>query len=68
MNDGFIHLPARKYKRRQEDRPVIRISNDAYNALVDITENTNLTLSNVASEIILQSVNLVKINGCKEED
>lgn len=60
MSDRFIHLPARTYDRRkQQDRPVIRISAEAYNTLVDITENTNLALSQVASLIITQGAELV---------
>jgi hypothetical protein len=59
----YIYLPARKYERlKQTDRPVIRISAEAYNTLIDITEETNLSLSRVASEIITQSVDLIKYN------
>lgn len=33
--DGKIHIPARR-KEYAKGQPVIRISDDAYNALVDI--------------------------------
>ncbi len=40
MKDYEIHLPAKKRKpARQEERPVIRISSEAYNTLVEIETN-----------------------------
>lgn len=60
MNDGKIHIPGKKYKPLMENkRPVIRISPTAYNKLVEITNASNLSLSAVASQVILQGAELV---------
>lgn len=60
MKKGRIYIPGKTYeKKNKPERPVIRISVDAYNALVDVLENTNLSLSQVASMIIIQGSELV---------
>lgn len=64
----MIHIPGKTYeKKREHERPVIRISSEAYNALVDVTENTNLALSQVASLIITQGSKLVVYDRAEKE-
>lgn len=54
MNDGMIHIPA---KRREEvsQQQVIRVSPEAYNTLVEIYNESALSLKEIASRIILES-------------
>lgn len=58
MNDGKIHIPARK-KEPVDCQKVIRVSADAYNALAEIYNESTLSMKEVASLIILQSVDRV---------
>lgn len=56
-----IHIPARKKRPLKDDesRPVIRVSREAYNTLVEIYNESSLSLTQVASEIIIQGKELV---------
>ncbi len=56
--DGKIHIPARK-KEPVTSRQVIRVSAEAYNALVGIYNESTLSMSAIASLIVLQSVDRV---------
>ena len=58
MNDGKIHIPARR-KEPQKGRQVIRVSEEAYNALVDIYNESTLSMSQIASLIILESLDRI---------
>lgn len=51
MADGKIHIPARK-KQRTEEQAVVRLSPEAYNVLVDIYNESTLSLSQIASLLI----------------
>lgn len=53
-----IHIPARK-KEIVNGQQVIRVSADAYNALVEIYNESSLSMSAIASLIILQSVDRI---------
>ena len=56
MKDYEIHLPAKKRKlARQEERPVIRISSEAYNTLVEIGNESTLSFKDIASILILEA-------------
>lgn len=55
MNDGKIHIPSRK-KPTASGSQVIRISEEAYNALVEIYNESTLSMKELASLIILESV------------
>lgn len=67
--DKKIHLPARPIQRRKSnERPVIRISPEAYDTLVEITNETCLPITRVASMIILQSVDLIVYDREDEEN
>lgn len=55
MSDGKIHIPARK-KKMVEEQAVIRLTPQAYNALVEIYNESTLSMKEIASLIILESV------------
>lgn len=54
MNDGMIHIKARKQNYKTQN-PIIRLSVEAYNTLVDICNESSMSMCQIASEIILQS-------------
>lgn len=58
MGDGKIHIPARK-KKMVEEQAVIRLTPQAYNALVEIYNESTLSMKEIASLIILESVDRV---------
>lgn len=65
MKDGMIHIPARK-KQPIDQSSTVRLSKEAYNTLVEIYNESSLSMSQVASTIILQSVDRIVYD--KEED
>ena len=58
MSDGKIHIPARK-KKMVEEQAVIRLTPQVYNALVEIYNESTLSMKEIASLIILESVDRV---------
>ena len=54
MSDGKIHIPARK-KETVKAPQVVKISPEAYNVLVDLYNETYLSMKDLVSTIILQS-------------
>lgn len=58
MGDGKIHIPARK-KKMVEEQAIIRLTPQAYNALVKIYNESTLSMKEIASLIILESVDRV---------
>lgn len=58
MSDGMIHIKAKKRKYKTKN-PVVKISSDAYNTLVDICNESSMSIGQIASEIILQSVDRI---------
>lgn len=58
MSDGKIHIPARK-KKMVEGQAIIRLTPQAYNALVEIYNESTLSMKEIASLIILESVDRV---------
>lgn len=58
MADGMIHIPARKRKPVKEPVPV-KLTPEAYNILVDICNESTLSLKQVASLIIVNSVDRI---------
>lgn len=58
MKDGKIHIPARK-KLPVREQTAVRLTPEAYNALVDIYNESTLSLKDIASLIILESVDRV---------
>lgn len=58
MSDGKIHIPARR-KEPVKEQTVIRINAEAYNALVEVYNESSLSMKEIASLIILQSVDRI---------
>ena len=58
MMDGKIHIPARK-KEPVTDQQVVRISAEAYNVLVEVYNESSLSMKELVSTIILQSVDRI---------
>lgn len=65
MNDGLIHLPKRRVTYSDNDRPIVRLTREAFDILVDITNETCLPMSRVVSEIIIQSQSLIRLDEGK---
>ena len=64
MNDGIIHIPARK-KQPVEEQTVVKLTPEAYNVLVDIYNESTLSLKQIASLLITESADRVVFD--KEE-
>ena len=58
MNDGMIHIPARK-KQSVEEQTVVKLTPEAYNVLVDIYNESTLSLKQIASLLIIKSADRV---------
>lgn len=54
MGDGMIHIPARK-KQPTASQPVVKLTPEAYSVLVEIYNESPLSMRQIASEIIMQS-------------
>ena len=66
MKTNQIHIPGRKKNPIQDERSaIIRISKEAYNGLVELYNETYLSMSALASTILLQAMQNVVID--KEE-
>lgn len=58
MSDGKIHIPARK-KQPVEEQTVVKLTPEAYNVLVDIYNESTLSLKQIASLLIIKSADRV---------
>ena len=47
MKDGMIHIPARKKQSIEQSSPV-RLPKEAYNALVEIYNESTMSMSQIA--------------------
>lgn len=65
MDDGMIHIPARRKPTTAKSQPV-KLSAEAYNALVEVYNESCWSMSAIASAIILQSID--RISYDKEEE
>ena len=54
MKDNKIHIPARK-KKATENNTVIKVSPEAYSTLVDIYNESTLSLKEIASILIIEA-------------
>lgn len=60
MNDGKIHIPGRRRERTGNgQQPIIRLTPEAYDALVDIYNESTISMTRIASEIIMQSIDRI---------
>lgn len=55
MSDFEIRIPARKKRpATDKDTPVVKVSADAYNALVEIYNESTISMKEIASLLILE--------------
>lgn len=60
MAEKMIHIPGRKMIPLQPgQQPVIRLTPEAYNVLMEITAESYLSVKHVASQIIIQAQDLI---------
>ena len=65
MNDAKIVIPAKALSHlRPGQSGMLRLKPKAYNALVDLANESGMALSNIASEIIAQAIdkNLIQFD------
>ena len=58
QEDGKIHIPARS-KQPVDQQTVVKLSPEAYNVLVDIYNESALSLKQIASILIVESAKRV---------
>ena len=58
QEDGKIHIPARS-KQPIDQQTVVKLSPEAYNVLVDIYNESALSLKQIASILIVESAKRV---------
>ena len=58
MSDGKIHIPARR-KQLVDDQMVVKVTPEAYNALVEIYNESTLSLNQIASLLIVKAAEQV---------
>lgn len=66
MNSEKIVIPARK--QQVNEQGVIKLTLEALNALTEVVNETNLSIRQVASTIILQAIEKNLIEFRREED
>ena len=55
MSDNMIHIPGRQLEKlKPGQQPVIRLTPEAYDALMEIVNESSQSVKMVASEIIIQ--------------
>lgn len=61
MSDRWeIHIPARNRERLQKGcQAVVRVSEEAYNALIDIYNESTLSMKEIATILILEAADKV---------
>lgn len=65
-SDWNVHIPARKKCTTANKQEVVRVSADAYNALVEIYNESTLSMKELASILILEASKRVVYD--KEEE
>lgn len=58
MSDGMIHIPAKR-KQSADTQMVVKVTPEAYNALVDIYNESTLSLKQIASILIMNAAERV---------
>lgn len=58
MRDDKIHIPARK-KQPVSEQTVVKLTPEAYNTIVDIYNESTLSLKQIASLLILNAADRV---------
>ena len=55
MSDFEIRIPARKKQpATDKDNPVVKVSSEAYNALVEIYNESTISMKDIASLLIVE--------------
>ena len=55
MSEFEIHIPARKkWAATNKDNPVVKVSPEAYNALVEIYNESTISMKDIASLLIIE--------------
>lgn len=67
MSDGKIHIPARR-KQPVDDQMVVKVTPEAYNALVDIYNESTLSLKQIASLLIVIMYRSIDLRTIKDKD
>lgn len=58
--DGKIHIRGKKREYLKPGQaPIIRVSAEAYNKLIEITNESSESMSNIATQLILQGSELI---------
>ena len=56
MSDFEIRIPARKKQpATDKDNPVVKVSSEAYNALVEIYNESTISMKDIASLLIVEA-------------
>ena len=67
MEEWIIHIPGRSREKIQKSNgTVVRIFSEAYNALIDIYNESTLSFKDIASILILEASKRVRYN--REDD
>lgn len=54
MSEFEIRIPARKKQPTDKDNPVVKVSPEAYNALVEIYNESTISMKDIASLLIVE--------------
>ena len=68
MSDGMIHIPARK-KKTVDGQMNVKLTPEAYNILVELYNESCLSMKQIASLLIVQSADRIvydKEDNCEE--
>ena len=58
--DNKIHIPGRRLQKLQPgQQPIIRLTVEAYDTLIDLANESQWSIRKIASEIIVQSADRV---------
>lgn len=59
MKNEQIHIPAKRRKNMVTQQAVVKVSMEAYNALIEIYNASTMSLKDIASLLILKSAERV---------
>ena len=59
MKDGMIHIPAKRKKASVSGSVPVKLTQEAYNAIVEIYNESTMSMTQIASKIILESLDRI---------
>lgn len=60
MSDGKIHIPAKRKKATTQGGSVpVKITQEAYNSVVEIYNESTLSMTQIVSKIIMESLDRI---------